>query len=315
MDIYSTLTHELGASKIIREKDLFTSHTLRTHTIAEFYFEARSKMELINSISVCLANEIPFTLMGGGSYIVFESSRVRGVIIKNGYEKIQIMQENNESVDLLVSSGYVVSRLISSAVEKGWSGFEYHKGLPGTVGGAIFMNSKWMKPESYFGDCLIRADIIDSKGMVRTVDRSYFKFAYDFSILQKTGERFIEGIFKMKKEDPKRLIRRANEALAYRKLTQPFGVATAGCFFRNISEHDKKRLQLETTSSGYLIDKCGLKKYRVGDFEVSPVHANFIVNVGKRVSRSDDLIKLVTHIKQKVNEKFGVVLEEEVIIK
>ncbi|PIY68571.1 UDP-N-acetylenolpyruvoylglucosamine reductase [Candidatus Roizmanbacteria bacterium CG_4_10_14_0_8_um_filter_39_9] len=314
MDVYSILTKELGVGKIKHEKDLFTSLTLRTHTIAEFYFEARSKVELINSISVCLANEISFTLIGGGSNIVFKSSRVMGLTIKNCYEKIQVMQEDEDTVDLLVSSGYIVSRLISSTVEKGWAGFEYHKGLPGTVGGAIFMNSKWMKPESYFGDCLIRADIIDLKGMVRTVARSYFKFAYDFSILQKTGERFIEGVFKMKKEDPEKLQRRADDALAYRKLTQPFGVATAGCFFRNISEDDKRRLHLKTTSSGYLIDQCGLKKYRIGDFEVSPIHANFIVNVGKHVSRSEDLIELVTYIKLKVKEKYHIDLIEEVAI-
>lgn len=315
MDIYSTLTKELGVGKIKRGHDLFTSLTLRTHTLSEFYFEARSKVELINAISVCLVNSISFTLIGGGSNIVFKSFRAPGLTIKNSYQKIQVLREDNTSIDLLISSGYIVSRLISFTVEKGWSGFEYHKGLPGTVGGAIYMNSKWMRPESYFGDSLIKADILDTKGNIRTVTRDYFQFAYDYCILQKTGEQFIDGIFRMKKRDAATLKKHSDDALAYRKRTQPFGVATAGCFFRNISEAEKIKMHLPTTSAGYLIEKCGLKKYRIGDYEISSVHANFIVNVGGHSSKVTDLIELVTYIKLKVKEKFNISLKEEVIVK
>ena len=97
----------------------------------------------------------------------------------------------------------------------------------------------------------------------------------------------------------------------YRKETQPFGVATSGCFFRNISKEDQERLKLPSTSAGYLIDHAGLKTTQVGDFIVSDKHANFIINKGS--GKAEDLLKLVDKIKEEVNKKYGVDLEEEVI--
>ena len=109
-----------------------------------------------------------------------------------------------------------------------------------------------------------------------------------------------------------RIKEKAAWALDYRKKTQPFGVASSGCFFRNISRPEKERLNLPTTSAGYLIDKAGLKDFSVGSFYVSPIHANFIVN--RKEGSREDLIKLLGIIKDKVKYKFGVELEEEVII-
>jgi UDP-N-acetylmuramate dehydrogenase len=174
------------------------------------------------------------------------------------------------------------------------------------------MNSKWTKNLSYIGDSLISAQIINLSGEERTVNRDYFEFAYDYSILQKTGELFLEGIFRLQKEDPQILEERAKGALEYRHKTQPFGVATGGCFFQNISEEEKKRLNLPTTSAGYLVDKAGLKGFKIGAFQVSDIHANFIINTGE--GKPEDLHNMLDHIKQTVEKKFGVKLKEEVIV-
>jgi len=147
---------------------------------------------------------------------------------------------------------------------------------------------------------------------VKKVAKSYFKFAYDYSILQKTGEIVLEAVFRLKKIDPKILQDRAARSFKYRKKTQPFGVASSGCFFRNISDEEKNKRNLPTASAGYLIDKAGLKGFTVGGFYVSPIHANFIINKGN--GKNEDLIKLLGIIKKGVKEKFGVELEEEVII-
>ena len=93
------------------------------------------------------------------------------------------------------------------------------------------MNSKWTKPPTYFGDDLLYAYLIDEKAEVKKVGREYFQFAYDYSILQKTREIVLEGIFQLGKADPKILREKAAFALDYRKKTQPYGIASSGCFF------------------------------------------------------------------------------------
>ena len=174
------------------------------------------------------------------------------------------------------------------------------------------MNSKWTKPPTYFGDDLLYAYLIDEKAEVKKVDREYFQFAYDYSILQKTHEIVLEGIFQLGKADPKILREKAAFALDYRKKTQPYGIASSGCFFRNITEDQKNKLKLSTTSAGYLIDQAGLKGRTIGNFYVSPLHANFIINRGG--GKSEDLVRLLDLIRGEVEKKFGVKLEEEVIV-
>jgi UDP-N-acetylmuramate dehydrogenase len=195
-----------------------------------------------------------------------------------------------------------MNRLVKDTIGQGLSGFEYHSGLPGTLGGALHMNSKWTKPISCVGDNLLSAEIIDRQGEVKTVDRNYFHFDYDYSMLQKTKELLLTATFLLKKEDKNILTKRANKSLLYRRKTQPFGVYSAGCFFKNVNGKP----------AGYLIDNCNLKGYFVGDFYVSHKHANFIINRGK--GKSKDLVKLVKLVKRKVKDRFGVELEEEVIV-
>ena len=164
------------------------------------------------------------------------------------------------------------------------------------------MNSKWTKPHLYVGDNLVTATLIDQEGREKKVNRAYFDFAYDQSKLQKTKEILLEAVFKLKKSAPQIVKKHANFASEYRKKTQPFGVFTSGCFFKNINGK----------SAGQLIDQSGLKGKRIGKFHVSEKHANFIIHEGG--GKPEDLKKLLLLIKSKVNDKFGVKLEEEVIV-
>lgn len=306
------LEARLGTGRVFKDKNIALYITLRTQTTAQYYYEARSRKELIGAIKVAHELHLPLLIIGGGSNLAITQSSIEGLVIRNQYQQMEVIVETPESVDLLVSSGYPVGRLVRDTLEKGYSGFEYQLGLPGSAGGAIFMNSKWTKPVSYFGDSLISASLIDRKGVVKKVDRDYFEFAYDYSILQKTKEIVLDAVFRLIKMDSVVLKKRSDEALAYRKQTQPFGVATSGCFFRNISKEDQKRLNLPTTSAGYLIDQTGLKNMKVGEYIISDKHANFIVNIGS--GNAQDLVKLTGMIKERVKNKFGVELEEEVVI-
>jgi UDP-N-acetylenolpyruvoylglucosamine reductase len=314
MQTQEILIAVLGKDRVYKDKDLFPHLTLRTHAHAEFFFEAKTKEELILAYTTGIQNGISVRIIGGGSNIALLAGHIPSLVIKNSYSELRIVSEQENDVEVFVSSGYIVSRLVGTALEKGWEGMEYHKGLPGTLGGAIFMNSKWTRPVSYMGDTLIQATVLEKTGAVKSVDRSYFQFAYDYSILQETGEIFIDGIFRFKKNDPDVLRSRADEALEYRKKTQPYGVATCGCFFRNIAKEDMERLQIPTASAGYLIDRAGMKNMSVGSFKVSDLHANFIINTGSGTGSAEDLLQLVNKIKDKVRQTYNVELQEEVVI-
>ncbi|MBI2641239.1 hypothetical protein HYW87_01420 [Candidatus Roizmanbacteria bacterium] len=174
------------------------------------------------------------------------------------------------------------------------------------------MNSKWTNPTRYFGDSLVSALILDKEGDVKKVDRDYFQFAYDSSVLQKTKEIVLTVTLKLKKAPSEALKKRNQNAMAYRKKTQPYGIFSSGCFFRNIGEAERLRAGLPTSSAGYLVDKAGLKGTKSGNFVVSDKHANFIIHKGNGDPK--DLVKLLQIIKERVKEKFGVELKEEVVV-
>lgn len=312
MTIFNKLEKILGKDRIKQNFNLSPYLTLRTKTTAGFYFEANTRDDLIAAKKASLEANLSLFIIGGGSNLVVTKSQLSGFIVRNKYMAKKIVQDNETYIILSVSSGYPVSRLVKETTDQGLSGFEFQLGLPGTVGGAIYMNSKWTHPLTYFGDNLTNACLVDSKAQVKTVDRNYFHFAYDYSILHRTKEIVLEAEFKLNKTDPIILKKHAKEALYYRKKTQPIGVFSSGCFFKNVSVDEMKKIGSPTTSAGYLIDKAGLKGKSVGNFVVSDIHANFIVNKGE--GNPKDLVRLVKIVKDRVKEKFGIILREEVLI-
>lgn len=288
--------------KIKKNVDLYPFLTMRIHCLAEYFVDVETRDDLIQAKRFSLEKKVQFFIIGGGSNVVPLIKKIPGLVVLNKYKQLSIIKEGDDFVQVKVSSGYPVSLFVKKMIEKGYQGVEYHFGLPGTVGGAIYMNSKWTKPLSYFGDNLDYALIINNQGKIKQVDKKYFKFSYDYSFLQETKEILLEAVFNFRKFDNNILEKRAKESLDYRRKTQPMGVYSSGCFFKNINNQ----------SVGYLIDQCGLKGYKVGGFSVSNKHANFIINNGR--GKSEDLIKLLNLIKIKVKEKFGFRLEEEVIL-
>ncbi len=282
--------------------DLKQFTTVKSTAIASHFTTVKTREHLIEAVQHAHKQNLELMVIGGGSNTVFASEAVIKFVIRNQYFNFEVVAETDTTADVKVSSGLPISMLINKTIEKGLEGFEYHQGLPGSVGGALHMNSKWTKPLMYFGDRLISATLLDKEGNEKTVERDYFKFAYDFSELQNTKEILVEAVFRLTKANPEVLKQRAAEALAYRKETQPFGVASSGCMFQNI----------DGKSAGELIDKAGLKGARVGNYVVSEKHANFIINEGD--GKVEDLKKLLDMVKTKVKEVHGVELKEEVRI-
>ena len=294
----------LGAGKIKHNMRLAPYSTFKTGGPAEYYFEAHEEEDILRAIKAAHALKLSIRILGGASNIVIDDRGIRGLVVRNMTATKKIVFEDNTHVVLHVSSGYSMTRLAKETAEAGLAGFEHHLGLPGTVGGALYMNSKWVDPDKtyYVGDNLVRAELVDLRGNMYVAPKAYFQFAYDYSILQKSGEHVVWIEFSLRKDDPTKLIEIGKTSLEYRKKTQPFGVATSGCFFKNVNG----------ISAGKMIDELGLKGYRIGGAYVSDIHANFILNDG--TATTEDVEKLIAEIKKRVKERYHVDLVQEVSV-
>lgn len=295
--------------------------TIKIGGPADLFVVATTKEQLVHAYQQALRLGVSITMLGGGTNVVIGDRGIRGLVIKNMTKDITVrgmkgkynQGEPTGKVYVEVDSGVIFNSFVRWSIEEGYQGIEMHLGLPGTVGGAVFMNSKWTKPPGAVGDVLYQAQLLTKKGEVVNVPHSYFSFGYDYSILQKTLEAVLSVTFEFNREPKEVLWQKANESIAYRRASQPQGVFTAGCTFRNISQADALSLPTpnNTTSAGYLIDQAGLKGYTIGKAQISPVHANFIVNLGGATAQ--DVLALISKVQETVKEKFGVSLHEEII--
>lgn len=319
-DVVNELEKVIGNGRIRQNEPMSAHTTFKIGGPAEYYVDVNTIDEFINIVKAARKHTLPIFILGGGANIIVSEKGIKGLVIKNNCRRFETAMMSgrvkNKKIDVqkalvYAEAGVLMGQLVRFTIEQGLSGLEHQMGLPGTVGGAVFMNSNFPKKQAYVGDAVYRTKLLTPQGEVKEVDQSYFRFAYDYSILQKTGEIVLAVVFALIPEKKEILWKRGNQALEYRLGTQPKG-ASAGCTFRNISVVDAITIPTpgQTTSAGYLIDKAGLKGKRIGDAMISDVHANFILNIGK--ATADDVIALVKLIKEEVYKKFGVQLHLEV---
>jgi len=308
-----------GQLKIDESLSLYT--TFKIGGPAKIFFKARSVDQLIKAVKTCRQLGLRYFILGGGSNILVGDLGFKGVVIKNEVRKIKILgydgKIKNEKLKIKnifvkAESGVLVNRLVRFTLEKGIAGLENFLGLPGTVGGAVYINAHNLKAGDFFGNHLLKACLLTSEGNIKKVSRDYFNFDYDKSKIQETKELVLSITFSLKSEDSKKLWEKANKVMHYRIKTQPFGKSSAGCIFKNIKKSEAIRIPTpgRTTSAGFLIDSARLKGEKAGKAQISPRHANFILNLGDAAAL--DVLKLMDLVKKKVKEKFGVELEEEI---
>ncbi len=312
---------KLFPSRIRTHVPLAPFTTIKIGGPADIFFEAKTSDELIDAVKIAKEHNTPYFILGGGTNILIGDRGIRGLVIRNLSNAINIKAMKggttagveSKKVYVQVDSGVALNVLVRWCIEHGLAGLQMHQGLPGSVGGAIYMNSKWTVPESYVGDCVYQADILGADSVVRTEQKSYFRFAYDTSILQKTRETVVRVIFSLTQSDPETLKANAADSMNYRKQSQPQGIFSMGCTFQNISKAAATIASTPnlTTSAGFLIDHAGLKGKQVGGAQVSPVHANFIVNTGK--ATACDVVALIDQAKAAVLQKYNIELKEEIV--
>jgi UDP-N-acetylmuramate dehydrogenase len=259
---------------------------------ARFFIEVRSADDMRQTLITCREHSLPYFILGKGSNCLFDDKGFNGVVILN---KIDFLNHPSPGT-YHVGAGYSFSLLGTQTARHGFSGLEFASGIPGSVGGAVFMNAGANGTETCF--CLTSVEFMDEKGELHIFPKSELHFSYRHSPFQKMKGAIISATFTLTPSETART--KQIEIINNRKKTQPLNVPSAGCIFKNPN----------CGHAGALIDQSGLKGTNCGGAQVSPVHANYIVNSGNATAQ--DVLSLITLIKKTVKEKSGADLESEV---
>lgn len=288
----------LGKARVLEGELLSLHTTFQIGGPAKYYFEAQTKEEMVKAANLAKKLKLPYFILGGGSNILVGDKGFNGLVIKNKISGIKILgykgnvsklkSLNIQKVLLEVGSGVLINQLVRFAIEQGLAGLEGFLGLPGTVGGAVSVNAHWQQ------------DGQEKRIESLIVSKNYFE------------KTLISVILGFTKEEKETLWARAKQAVNYRQKTQPIA-PSAGCIFKNISKSEAMRIGTpnQTTSTGFLISASGLKGTKLGQVQISPVHANFMINLGG--GKAEEAINLINLVKSKIKEKFNVKLEEEIL--
>lgn len=278
--------------------------------VAKYFAEADNPIQVQSAFKSAKERQLRFYVIGGGSNLLFSDEGYDGLVLRFIGAKYRIWSEQGR-IFAEFNAGFPSHLASVKMLEAGLSGFESMYGLPGSLGGAIYMNSKWPQGHYQTSDNLVSISYLGDDGRIVTKTKPELQFAYGFSSLQMESGIILSAVFSFKSKDKTAVKKNSLAVLSYRQQTQPHGVATAGCIFKNISEELRTKLDLSTTSAGYYIDRCGLKGKQVGQLQISPLHANFFINLGKATARQYQ--ELVNLVKQQVKIRFGIDLREEVL--
>lgn len=324
--LIDSIKDALGPLRVFENEPLSKHTYFKIGGPTRLYFEVKNVDDLKLALSTAYQLKIPFVVLGGGANVLVSDSGFSGLVIKNMASGIRLIGIKGtigktgrgiKSASVWTASGTSMNQLARFTIDQGLEGLEFLLSVPGTVGGGLKINAHFeIERGDFLGNRLVSATLFSPKnGQIQTVDQTYFKFAYDYSKIQETGEIVLDAVFKLDRvEDSTVLWQRAMDNVKRRNSEQPIGVACSGCVFRNIDRADAIRLQTpnSTTSTGYIIESLGLKGTKVGGAEVSSHHANFILNTNS--ASATDVVELIKLIKQKANEVYGLDLKLEIFL-
>lgn len=272
-------------------------HPLKSYTTlniggcARYFGIVNTLEEYLQVLDFSKKTKLPIFVLGKGSNTLFVDEVFEAIVVLN-----RITHITWELPCITCGSGYHISLLSSKASRKGYSGLEGASGIPATVGGAIFMNAGSGEFETK--NALLWVKSVNQNGNVVLRQKDEIDFSYRHSSFQELDEFIYEAAFCLKASEKAWDTQQA--IIKKRIASQPYKNHSAGCFFKNP----------QGTSAGALIDMCGLKGLNINGASVSNLHANFLVNLQE--ASSQDLLELAKQVKEKVFEKTGIHLEQEV---
>ncbi|MBN2012485.1 UDP-N-acetylmuramate dehydrogenase [candidate division KSB1 bacterium] len=268
---------------------------------ADYLFIAATHKDLVDILAYCAAHKIRYLVLGEGTNVFFADTGFRGLIVINRCTSIT----QTDATTIRAEAGVSMDNLLATCLNASLTGFEFAAGIPGTVGGAIYGNAgAYGKTIS---ELMTQAKILHPEGGIQWMPPEYFQFAYRDSFLKRYPATILAAEFRLESGDPKAIRSRMDEILAMRHAKlPPDDWATAGSYFKNIKTDPDNPLP-----AAKLLDEIGSKQTSVGDAAIYHKHANIFYNKGH--ATADDVLRLEEILRERVQQKFGILLEREVM--
>ncbi len=290
---------------VLRHNEPMSKYTAaRLGGAADWVYIARtSAEELAHVVTTAWREGIPTRILGGGANVLISDQGVRGLVVINRLSDITFDDKDDDKNERVTISGGASLTVTAHKLQlRGLSGFEWAVSVPGTIGGAVVNNAGAHGQDMAAN--IRRVHLVDAERGAYTLEVAEMAYAYRASVLKhRTDRRFLVTAAEMyfKPDDPSAIKARMDENIAYRKRTQPPG-ASLGSIFKNPPGD----------YAGRLIESCGLKGFRIGGAQVSPVHANFFINLEGDQATASDYYALIRHVQDTVFAQTGTRLEPEI---
>src|SRR5436189_2807736 len=279
--------------KLLENEPLARYTTYRIGGPAHFLLTAASTEDVARGLEMAQDRGLPWVVLGLGSNVLVKDGGFPGVVIRmgKGLDRFEM-----KGATAIVGAGMPTPILARRTAEAGFVGVERFIGIPGTLGGGIFMNAGCHGAE--FAEVVTEVTVMDPKGKVKQLSRKQIIFKYRSSNLEGI---VLEAKLGLGEESPTKLKELQAKLFRWRKAGTPFDQPCCGSTFTNPSGSSK--------TAGMLIDECGLKGFTIGGAQVSTLHANYIINKG--TATASDVLKIIDHLRKTVAKKTGITLELE----
>ena len=262
---------------------------------AELFLSPEDAGQTAKLVRFCEKEEIPVFVLGKGSNLLVSDRGIKGAVIYTGKQcGISLVDENT----VRAQSGASLAQLCTFALENSLSGLEFAYGIPGTVGGAVFMNAGAYGGE--MKDVLLNSEYVSTDGTSGELDNEAMELSYRHSAYENSNLVITAASVRLAPADRNEIKSTMNDILARRKEKQPLEYPSAGSTFK----------RPEGNFAGALIEQCGLKGVSVGGAQVSEKHAGFIINRGGATAA--DILSLIKHVQARIKAQTGVSLETEI---
>ena len=285
----------LGTDNVKQQEPMSRHTTFRIGGPADFYLCPHSTNEVQEIVEICKEEKLPYFVLGNGSNLLVSDKGYRGVVIQlwKNFSDITV-----KDCCIQAKAGALLSKVAAEALEAGLTGMEFASGIPGTIGGAAFMNAGAYGGE--MKDIIKSVKVLDTQGEVRVLPKEELKMGYRTSIVKEKGYTVLSVELELTRGNQEE-IRNTMEDLKERRTSkQPLEMPSAGSTFK----------RPEGYFAGKLIMDSGLRGFSVGGAQVSEKHCGFVVNKGGATAM--DVLNLIREVQRRVKEQFGVDLETEV---
>ncbi|MGB0561862.1 MAG: UDP-N-acetylmuramate dehydrogenase [Spirulinaceae cyanobacterium] len=271
--------------------------SFRVGGIADWFVTPRTTHDLQESLAWAGRHDVSVTVLGAGSNLLISDDGVPGLVVSSRYLKQTRFDESTGQ--FTASAGEPIPKLAWRVAKRGWQGFEWAVGIPGTVGGAVVMNAGAHR--SAVADCLVNVRVMDKAGHILTLTPDILRYSYRHSSLQGSDYVVLDATFALNPgHDRAQVLAATNANLQQRKQSQPYHLPSCGSVFRNPKPH----------AAGWLIEQLGLKGYQIGGAQVAHRHANFILNCGSATAQ--DIFNVIRYVQAQVEEHWSLTLQPEV---